>query len=73
MRSRKGRFANRPYINVSILWHVPTLVSEYFETQLYCFADIPEGFFHRLALRVAAGQCRNFNPVPAFFGCMNYD
>ena len=56
-----------------ILRHVPPFVSEHFEIQLYSFTYVPEGFFHRLTLRVAAGQCRNFNPESAFFGCMNYD
>ena len=56
-----------------ILRHVPALVPEHFEIQLDGFTYVSEGFFHRLALRVAAGQCRNFNPETAFFGCMNYD
>ncbi len=56
-----------------ILRHVPALVPKHFEIQLYGFTYVPEGLFHRLALRVAAGQCRDFNPEPAFFGCMNYD
>ena len=66
-----GRFANRPYINVGILWHIPAFFSEHFKIQLYGFCDVSQGFLYRFALRVAAGQCRNLSPETALFGCMN--